>query len=92
MRCTVSNLRSRTHRKNKILFFSKDDIDLIDLNSVFDKVLSKHKERLQEKEINVDVDECDYEVSCGTSLEELFYNLIENPIERSDRDEIKIPS
>ncbi len=68
------------------------DIDLIDLDSVVDKVLSKHKERLQEKNINVDVDECDYKVNGGVLLEELFYNLIENSIEHSDCDEIKISS
>ncbi len=68
------------------------EIDEVDLSSVIDKVLSEHQNQLQERNINLDLSECDCKVEGGELLEELFSNLVKNSIQHSDSDEIRISS
>ncbi len=70
----------------------EDEIGEVDLSSVMDKVLAEHQDQLQERGINTDISECDCRVEGGPLLEELFSNLIENSIQHSECDNIKISS
>jgi len=68
----------------------EEEIDEMDLGSVMDKVLSEHKDQLQEKDIDIDMAECDCKVKGGALLEELFSNLVGNSVKHSDCEEIKV--
>ena len=64
----------------------------IHLKAIMDRVLSEHQDQLQEKGINLDISRCDGKVKGGTLLKELFSNLVENSIQHTDCDEIRISS
>ncbi len=68
----------------------EEEISESSLNLVMEKVLSRYEDQLQEKGIDIKVDEDDCKVKGGTLMEELFSNLIENSIQHSDCDKIKI--
>ena len=68
----------------------KREIKEVDLNLVMKKVLSEHRNQLEEKGIDIDINRCDSTVKGGTLLEELFSNLIENSIQHSKCDVIRI--
>jgi len=70
----------------------EEEIDEKDVSSVIDKVLPEHKDQLQEEGINIDIAECDCNVRGGPLLKELFSNLVENSIQHSESNEIKIHS
>ncbi len=68
----------------------EDEIGKTDLNPMINKSVSKHKNLLQDKGMKIDVDEVEGKVRGGPLLEELFCNLIENSIQHSKCEEIKI--
>jgi len=70
----------------------EEEIEKIDMSLVFDKILSEHQGQLKENDININISRCDCKVKGGKLLEELFSNLIENSIQHSRCDEIKISS
>ncbi|MGM0510871.1 MAG: PAS domain S-box protein [Thermoplasmatota archaeon] len=70
----------------------EEEIGEVDLGSMMDKVLSEHKDRLEERGINIDMAECDCNVRGGPLLKEIFSNLVENSIQHSDCNEMKIYS
>ncbi len=67
-------------------------ISEMQLSSVINRVSLGHQGQLQERDINMDVGECDFKVKGGPLLEELFSSLIGNSIQHSDCDEIRISS
>ncbi len=66
------------------------EIGEMDLSSVMEKVSSENQDQLQEKGISLNIDECDGEVKGGPLLKELFSNLVENSMQHSDCDKIRI--
>ncbi|MBS3817493.1 MAG: PAS domain S-box protein [Candidatus Thermoplasmatota archaeon] len=68
----------------------EEDIDEMDLMPIIDEVSSEHEDKLEDKEINIDVKGVECEVEGGSLLKELFNNLIENSIQHSNCSEIRI--
>ena len=70
----------------------EDEVYDIPLDTVIDKVMSENQAMLQEKDIEVDLNECGSHVRGGHLLEEMFSNLIGNSIQHSNCNKIKISS
>lgn len=70
----------------------KEEIGKVNMSSVLDKVLSEHQDQLEERCVKLNIEGCDFNVKGGPLLEELFSNLINNSIQHSDCDKIKMIS
>ncbi len=85
-----SEMIAKTRKMRKI--GQEEEIGEVNLNSVADKVLSGHSNQLEEKGIELKIEDCDYWVKGGPLLEALFSNLVDNALKHSDCDEISISS
>ncbi len=70
----------------------EEEIGEIDVSSKIHEGLLSHRDQMREKGINLNVDVNDCKVKGGSLLEEMFSNLVENSIQHSGCDKIKIHS
>ncbi|MFP4185363.1 MAG: MASE3 domain-containing protein [Thermoplasmata archaeon] len=68
----------------------EEEIYEVNLNSVLDKVLSEHQDQLDERGIKSNIIDCGCIVKGGSLLKTLFSNLINNAVQHSDCEKIRI--
>ncbi len=67
-----------------------DDIEEVDVQSVIKNVLSDHQQKIEEKDIDIELEGEDVKVLGGVFLEELFSNCIKNSLAHSNCENIMI--
>ncbi len=69
---------------------TSEEMGEIELKNVIDSVIDEHEEQAEKKDIDIEVQNLDLRVKCGSLLNTLFGNLIENSIKHSGCKNIKI--
>lgn len=82
------NLIEKIRKLNKIE--KEEEMVKIDLNSTLNSVLLEYEKKLDEKGIDINIEEKSCFVKGGSLLEEVFSNLIENSIQHSSCGKIEI--
>ncbi|MFW6041256.1 MAG: PAS domain-containing protein, partial [Thermoplasmatota archaeon] len=68
----------------------QEEIGDINIDTIMDQIFSEHRDQLEEKNIELDIEKSGCIVEGGPLLKELFSNLIENSIKHSGCDFIRI--
>ncbi len=68
----------------------EESIEKVNISSVLDQIVSQYHGKLNEMDIDIEIEESDISVKGGSLLRELFSNLVENSIKHSGCNIIKI--
>ncbi len=89
---TTNNALYLIKKVRKLNKLTEEDLELysVNLSSIIDRVFSEYENQLKEKDIGTELRLCDCKLKANSFLEDVFSNLLENSINHSNCDKIRV--